>query len=270
MSQANFTVIAGPCSVESRAQITEIANFVKSQGVSVLRGGLYKMRTRPDSFQGLGTEANDFLEQVKKETGLRFISEVSDPRQIEAIESVVDMYQVGTRSMYNYALLQELGRTGKPVLLKRAFSALISEWVAAAEYIRRGGSSDIILCERGIRTFETATRNTLDLNAVAWLKKNTDYQVYVDPSHGTGQPALVKPMALAALAAGADGLLIEVHPSPSQALSDGDQALNFDQFADLMRSVKTLLPHFGRKLSTDLSENEAQQGRLPYEHVQRS
>jgi 3-deoxy-7-phosphoheptulonate synthase len=248
MNQQSFTVIAGPCSVESRAQVSEIANFVKSQGASILRGGLYKMRTRPDSFQGLGTEANDYLNEIKQETGLSFISEVSDPRQIEALSPVVDMFQVGTRSMYNYTLLQELGRTGKPVLLKRAFSALISEWVAAADYIRRGGPSEIILCERGIRTFETATRNTLDLNAVAWLKKNTEFKVFVDPSHGTGQPALVKPLALAALAAGADGLLIEIHPSPEDALSDGDQALNFAQFADLMQSIKTLLPHFGRVL----------------------
>lgn len=244
-----FVVIGGPCSVESKEQFQKTAQFVKEQGVKVLRGGLFKLRTDPSSFQGLGENAFNLALEVKKEVGLPFISEVTDPRQIGDFENVVDAYQVGSRNMHNYALLKELGHTNKPVLLKRGLAALYKEWILAAEYIRKSGNENVILCERGIRTFETSTRNTLDLNSLALAKKDTHLPVIADPSHGTGDAALVTPMALAAAAAGADGLLIEVHPEPAKALSDGFQSLDFNQFENLMVRLKKLLPVLERTLS---------------------
>jgi 3-deoxy-7-phosphoheptulonate synthase len=233
-----FGVIAGPCAVESLEQFLTTARAVKLSGAIALRGGLYKLRTDPKTFQGLGLDAFSIAKKVRAETGMPFISEVTDPRQISDFLDVVDAFQVGSRNMHNYALLKELGQTRKPVLLKRGFSALFKEWMLAAEYIVKGGNDKIILCERGIRTFETATRNTFDINAIALAKQNSPFPVLADPSHGTGDAKLVPAVSLAALAAGADGLLIEVHPNPSEALSDGYQSLNFREFDDLMKKIK--------------------------------
>lgn len=244
-----FAVIAGPCSIESESQFRSSAESVKNLGAQLLRGGMWKMRTSAQSFQGLGEESFAFVKRVQNDLNMQLVSEVTDPRQIEQIDDLVAMYQVGSRNMYNYALLKELGQTKKPVLLKRSFSALVDEWIKAAEYISQGGNENIILCERGIRTFETATRNTLDLNAVAYVKRYTDFPVIVDPSHGVGVKDLIAPMSLAAIAAGADGLLIEVHPNPSAALSDGKQALTVNDFEMLMNQIRTLLPAFGKTLS---------------------
>lgn len=244
----DFIVSAGPCSVESALQFESTAKAVSRSGAHLLRGGIYKMRTDPRSFQGLGAEAIEIVRKVKDSTGMPTVIEIFDPRQIDEIHDIVDVYQVGTRSMYNTALLKELGRQRRPVLLKRAFSARIDEWLLAADYVRQGGNPDVILCERGIRTFETALRNTLDLSAVAYVKEHSDLPVVVDPSHGTGIRSLVKPMALAAAAAGADGILLEVHPKPETALSDGPQALTFEDFSDLMIHLNRLLLAIGRRL----------------------
>lgn len=235
-----LVVIAGPCSIESEAHLRMTAEAVKARGATLLRGGVFKMRTNPDSFQGIGTPAFDFLGKVKTEAGMPMVCEITDPRQLEQMLDCVDMFQVGSRNMYNYELLKELGRTNRPVMLKRAFAATIDEWVHAAEYVVKGGNDQVVLCERGIRTFETATRNTLDLNAVAWIKAHTDFAVVVDPSHGTGRRELVIPMALAGLAAGADGIICEVHPVPDKALSDSFQALDFDAFGMLVERAKAI------------------------------
>lgn len=244
-----FCLIAGPCSIESGEQLTETANYVKDNGASILRGGVYKMRTKPGSFQGLGSEAFAIVNQVKEQTGLPFITEITDPRQISDLAGIVDIFQVGSRNMYNYSLLKELGNYDKPVLLKRGFSATVEEWTAAAEYVEDAGNTKVILCERGIRGFDKVTRNILDLGSVAYVKEHTHYPVIVDPSHATGRRELVKPMALAAAAAGADGLIIETHPQPAKALSDGFQSLNKDEFADLTSSLKHLLASFDKTLS---------------------
>ena len=243
-----FHVWAGPCAVESEGQLARTARFVQDQGASGLRGGVFKMRTKASSFQGLGPKALSFIQKIKSETQLLFVSEITDPRQINALAPVVDIFQVGARNMFNYELLKELGRLQKPVLLKRAFSAKIAEWVSAVDYIAQGGNQNIILCERGIRTFEPATRNTLDLSAVALLKKEQPFPVFADPSHGTGRADLVAPMSLAAVPSGADGLLIETHPEPEKALCDSKQALPFKDFALLMKELKKLLPLFGKTL----------------------
>ena len=249
IGDGNFSIIAGPCSIESKEQFLETAQFVRENGGSLLRGGMFKLRTNPDSFQGLEDQAFQIVKEVKKEVGLPFISEVTDPRQIGDMDEVVDAFQVGSRNMHNYALLKELGNTSKPVLLKRGFAGLVKEWLLSAEYIRKHGNPNVILCERGIRTFEDATRNTLDLNAVAYVKANSDLPIIVDPSHGTGVRELVTPMALAAAAAGADGIMVEVHPRPSEALSDGFQALNFDDFKGLTAKLNAILPALDRKLT---------------------
>lgn len=235
-----LVVIAGPCSIENESHLRLTAEAVKSRGATLLRGGVFKMRTNPDSFQGIGTPAFDFLGKVKTDAGMPMVCEITDPRQLELMLESVDMFQVGSRNMYNYELLKELGRTNRPVMLKRAFAATIDEWVHAAEYVVKGGNDQVVLCERGIRTFETATRNTLDLNAVAWIKAHTDFAVVVDPSHGTGRRELVTPMALAGLAAGADGVICEVHPVPEKALSDSFQALDFNEFAMLVERAKAI------------------------------
>jgi len=243
-----FQVLAGPCSVESEAQFRQTAEQVRKSGATLLRGGIFKLRTDPQSFQGLGLEALDFVHRVAQENGLSLVSEVTDPRQIESLHDRVDLFQVGTRNMYNYALLKELGHARKPVLLKRGFSALVEEWVLAARYVTDGGNPDVILCERGIRSFEKITRNTLDLSSVVWIKQNTEFPVMVDPSHATGVRDLVGPLALASVAAGADGLLIETHPDPAKALSDGPQALDFAAFDALMHRVRELCAFMNRPL----------------------
>lgn len=244
----DIVVIAGPCSIESEAHLRETANAVAARGAALLRGGVFKMRTSPESFQGIGTPAFEFLERVKSEARLPLVSEITDPRQLELMLGTVDVFQVGSRNMYNYELLKELGKVDRPVILKRAFAATIDEWIHAAEYVVRGGNDRVVLCERGIRTFETATRNTLDLNAVAWIKAHTDFSVIVDPSHGTGRRELVIPMALAGIAAGADGIICEVHPRPDQAFSDAFQALDFDAFEKLVEGVATIGAAIGRPL----------------------
>ncbi len=241
-------VIAGPCSIESREHLSETARGVKDLGTCFLRGGIYKMRTQADSFQGLGTNAFGFIKEVKKEVGLPLVSEITDPRQLSDFADAVEMFQVGSRNMYNYELLKELGTTKKPVLLKRAFAATVDEWIKAADYVIKGGNENVILCERGIRTFEPTTRNTMDLNSVAYLKAHTSFPVIVDPSHGTGRPELIGPLSLAAVAVGADGLIIEVHPRPREALSDAHQALSFAQFGEIMGNVKKVAGALGREL----------------------
>lgn len=250
VGSGQFLVIAGPCAIENYEQFSKTAQSVTKSGASIIRGGMYKLRTSPESFQGLGEEAFEIVKRVKKEQNITFISEITDPRQISDFYALVDVFQVGSRNMHNYALLKELGAVDKPVVLKRGFSGLIKEWIFAADYIRNAGNKNVVLCERGIRTFENATRNTFDLNAIAYIKKHSDLPVIADPSHATGDSDLVHPMALAAAAAGADGLIIEVHPDPMSAKSDGFQALNFDQFNDLMSQLKKILPILGKSLQT--------------------
>lgn len=230
-------VMAGPCAIESYEQLLETAKFVKSQGANILRGGAYKPRTSPNSFQGLKEEGLEILKAVKKETGLPVITELMDARELDKLYEVADIIQIGSRNMQNFTLLTEVGKQDKPVMLKRGISASISEWIGAAEYIAVGGNQNIIMCERGIRTYNDYTRNTLDLAAVPIIQKETGLPVIVDPSHATGVRYLVKPMSIAALAAGADGIMVEVHPDPVNALSDGMQSLHFNEFEDLMKSI---------------------------------
>src|SRR5439155_5499276 len=232
-----ITVIAGPCSVESREMLAGTARRVRMAGAAMLRGGAFKPRTSPYAFQGLGTTALKILAEVRAETGLPVVTEVMDPRQVETVAEHADVLQIGARNMQNFSLLSEVGRVQRPVLLKRGLSATLKELVMAAEYIMAEGNRDVILCERGIRTFETATRNTLDVSAIPVLKAETHLPVIVDPSHAGGRASLVAPLAFAAIAAGADGLIVEVHPDPSTALSDGDQSLAPDAFANLMRRL---------------------------------
>lgn len=243
-----FTVIAGPCSIESHEQFLETANGVKQSGAALLRGGIWKLRTSSQSFQGHGKEAFSMIRSVLTETGMSLVSEITDLRQLEEAYDLIDMIQVGSRNMHNYALLKELGRQKKPVLLKRGFAALIDEWIKAAEYITDGGNPNVILCERGIRTFETATRNTLDLNAVVYAKKMTSLPVIVDPSHAVGIRALVPDLAIASAAAGADGIIVEVHPRPAEALSDGMQALTLTDFKNMMTRLERILTAMDRPL----------------------
>ena len=230
-------IMAGPCAIESYEQLLETAKFVKSQGANVLRGGAFKPRTSPNSFKGLKEEGLEILKAVKEETGLAVITELMDIRDLEKLYEVSDIIQIGSRKMQNFTLLTEIGKQDKPIMLKRGIAATISEWIGAAEYITVEGNNKIIMCERGIRTYNDYTRNTLDLAAVPIIQKETNLPVIVDPSHGTGVRYLVKPMSLAAFACGADGLMIEVHPNPSEALSDGMQSLHFDEFEDLMKSI---------------------------------
>jgi len=231
-------IIAGPCSVETEEQLLKIAHEVKKQGVKFLRGGAFKPRTSPDSFQGLGEKALEYLAKAKEETELLIVSEIPDAGYVNLFEKCVDIIQVGSRNMYNYWLLKQLGKIKKPILLKRGMSATLNEFLLAAEYITKEGNKNVILCERGIRTFSDYTRNTLDLSIIPLVKKKTSFPIIVDPCHATGDSELVLPMAKAALAAGADGLMVEVHYSPSEALSDGKQSLNFEQFNTLMKEVK--------------------------------
>lgn len=233
-------IIAGPCSVESEEQITEIAQMVKKAGATMLRGGAFKPRTSPYSFQGLGKEGIDLLVKAKKKTGLPVVSEITDISQLEYFNDV-DIIQVGARNMQNFSLLKELGaNTKKPILLKRGMSNTVRELLLSAEYIMKEGNENIILCERGIRTFETATRNTMDISAIPVLKSMTNLPVIADPSHGTGLSSLVTPMSMAAIAAGANGLIIEVHNRPENAVSDGVQALNISEFSNLVTKINKL------------------------------
>lgn len=244
----DFVVIAGPCAIESKEQFQTTALSVKDSGANLLRGGMFKLRTSPGSFQGLRREAFSIVREVKEKMNLPFISEITDARQMSDIMDIVDVFQVGSRNMYNYELLKELGTIDKPVVLKRSFSALIDEWLLAAEYLYLQGNKNVILCERGIRSFETKTRNTFDLNAVAYIKQNTHFPVIADPSHATGMRELVSPMSLAAAAAGADGIIVEVHPCPNEAKSDGRQSLHLDEFQSLMAQLEKLLKALDRKL----------------------
>ncbi|MGC9164175.1 MAG: 3-deoxy-7-phosphoheptulonate synthase [Thermoprotei archaeon] len=231
-------VIAGPCSVESEEQVVQIAKFVKEHGASMLRGGAFKPRTSPYSFQGLGEKGLMYLKKASEITGLPIVTEVLDPRDVKLVEKYADMLQIGARNMQNFPLLKEVGRSFKPVLLKRGFGATIEELLSAAEYIMKEGNMNVILCERGIRTFETSTRFTLDIAAVPVLKELTHLPVIVDPSHAAGKRSLVPPLAKAALAAGADGIIVEVHQDPDHALSDGLQSLTLDGFKDMMEELK--------------------------------
>jgi len=242
----NFTLIAGPCSIESRDQILDIAAKVKNCGAAMLRGGAFKPRTSPYAFQGLRAEGLELLHEAKKETGLPIVTEIMNVNHIEMFKNV-DVIQVGARNMQHFELLKELGGTNKPILLKRGLASTIEELLMSAEYIMAGGNKNIILCERGIRTFETYTRNTLDLSAIPLIKEHTHLPVVVDPSHATGMSRLVKPMSLAAAAAGADGLIIEVHNDPAHALCDGAQSLTPEAFAELVDSINKILPVLGKK-----------------------
>lgn len=245
----NIVVIGGPCSVESREQVLTVAKAVRQAGGHMLRGGAFKPRTSPYSFQGHGLEALKMLAAARQATGLPIVTEVMNPRDVPAVAKVADVLQIGARNAQNYDLLREVGRTKKPVLLKRGLATTVEEWLLSAEYIVSQGNSQVILCERGIRTFETSTRFTLDLNAVQVIKHNSHLPVFVDPSHGVGVRDFVPALARAAIAAGADGLMVEVHPNPAEALSDGAQSLLPAQFEALMRSLRKVAEAVGRRLS---------------------
>ncbi|WP_406608187.1 3-deoxy-7-phosphoheptulonate synthase [Candidatus Infernicultor aquiphilus] len=248
-------VMAGPCVVENEQQIFETAHQVKASGAKILRGGAFKPRTSPYSFQGLGEEGLKLLAQAGKENGLAVVTEVMSVNQIDLIAKYTDIFQVGARNMQNFVLLTELGKTKKPILLKRGMSATIEEFLLSAEYILSEGNYEVILCERGIRTFENYTRNTLDLSAIPAIKRLSHLPIIVDPSHATGRWRLVSPMAKAAIAAGADGLIIEVHPDPKSSLSDGAQSLQLDTFAQLMKELRPIIQAVGREFGSSL-ENE--------------
>jgi 3-deoxy-7-phosphoheptulonate synthase len=243
-----LVVMAGPCSVENEAMLAQTAKAVKAGGAQILRGGAFKPRTSPYAFQGLGEDGLKLLRDVAKGTGLRVVTELVDTRDIEVIEKYADIIQIGARNMQNFELLKEAGQSHKPVLLKRGLSATINEFLLAAEYLLSQGNFNVVLCERGIRTFEPTTRFTLDLNAVPVIQKLSHLPIVVDPSHGTGSYEYVAPMAKAAVAAGADGLIIEVHPNPEAALSDGPQSLLPKKFAALMKDLRKLAPIVGRTL----------------------
>ncbi len=245
---AAVKVIAGPCAIESEEQYMKAALAVAQAGGHCLRAAAFKPRTSPYSFQGLEREGLRLARMAREATGLPVVTEVLDTRMVEEVAESVDCLQIGARNMQNYELLKEVAQSGRPALLKRGLSATIEEWLLAAEYLLAGGSDQVILCERGIRTFETATRNTLDLNAVPVLRERTHLPVIVDPSHGTGRRSLVVPMARAGIAAGADGLIVEVHPDPDHALSDGFQSLDMEGFRALMRAVEPVAAAVGRTL----------------------
>ena len=245
-----IAIIAGPCSVEGAGMLRETARAVRAAGAGMLRGGAFKPRTSPYAFQGLGEAALELLAEVRAETGLPVVTEVMDTRQVDRIAEHADVLQIGARNMQNFALLSEVGRVQRPVLLKRGLSATLRELLMAAEYVMAQGNHDVILCERGIRTFETATRNTFDVAAIPVLKSETHLPVIVDPSHAAGRADMVAPLAFAAIAAGADGLMIEVHPCPEEALSDGDQSLSIDGFAQLMARLRPFVDAAGRTLTS--------------------
>jgi 3-deoxy-7-phosphoheptulonate synthase len=243
-----FTLIAGPCSVENEDMIHRTAEFLMGRGVRLMRAGAFKPRTSPYAFQGLGQEGLDILSRVRKRTGIGIVTELMDTDSAEAVEEVADIIQIGTRNMQNFSLLRRVARTPKPVLLKRGMAATLEEWLMAAEYIMAGGNYNVLLCERGVRTFSDHSRNTLDLSVIPPVKHLSHLPILVDPSHGTGKRDYVPPMALASLAAGADGLLIEVHPDPSKALSDGAQSLDFAAFDRLLESLRVLAKPLRREI----------------------
>ncbi|RLB15390.1 MAG: 3-deoxy-7-phosphoheptulonate synthase [Deltaproteobacteria bacterium] len=255
----DFVVIAGPCSVESEEQTIETAHRVKEAGANMLRGGAFKPRTSPYDFQGLGLRGLKILEKAKRETGLPIVTEVTDPRDVSWVSEYADVLQIGTRNMQNFSLLKEVGKVGKPVLLKRGMYSTLKEWLNCAEYVLSEGNPNVILCERGIRTFETYTRNTLDLSIVPCVKEVSHLPVIVDPSHGTGRLSLIESMSLAAMVAGADGVMIEVHHNPCEALCDRDQAMPPPMFATLMRKL--------RFLSSYMNEINHEMYRTALEHV---
>jgi 3-deoxy-7-phosphoheptulonate synthase len=241
-------VMAGPCSVESEEQMILAAHAVKEAGAQILRGGAFKPRTLPYSFQGLGKEGLELLALARKETGLPIITEVMSTEDVELVEAYTDILQIGTRNMQNFSLLKKVGRANKPVMLKRGMSATFNEWLGCTEYILSEGNPDVILCERGIRTFEQITRNTLDISAVPIIHQISHLPVIIDPSHGTGARSLVGPMAKAAIAAGSDGLMIEVHPYPDEALCDGAQSLSPEEFKEVMISIQPIVNAVNRRL----------------------
>ncbi len=260
----DFALIAGPCGVESEKQTIITAQKVKEAGANMLRGGAFKPRTSPYAFQGLGLQGLKILEKAKKETGLPIVSEVIDPRDVSWVSEYVDLLQIGARNMQNYSLLKEVGHMKKPVLLKRSMYSTLAEWLNCAEYILAEGNPNVILCERGIRTFETYTRNTLDLNIVPAVKEVSHLPVIVDPSHGTGRVSLVEPMSLAAIAAGADGLIIEVHFNPAEAMSDKDQTLDpimFMATAKKIKALKAFMDEMNNKEKSQATESIGETGR---------
>ncbi|HMF17084.1 MAG TPA: 3-deoxy-7-phosphoheptulonate synthase [Gemmataceae bacterium] len=244
-----LTIIAGPCSVENEGMIRRTAEFLKERGVKVLRAGAFKPRTSPYAFQGMGTEGLKILSKVRKDTGIGIVTELMDTDNADAVEEAADIIQIGTRNMQNFSLLKRVAKAKKPVLLKRGMSATLEEWLMAAEYVMAGGNYNVILCERGVRTFSDHSRNTLDLSVIPPAKKLSHLPILVDPSHGTGRRDYVPPMALASLAAGADGLLLEVHPDPDHAQSDGAQSLDFAGFEKLLESLKRLAEPLGKGIN---------------------
>lgn len=248
IGNGKLAIIAGPCAVETEEQVISTARAVKAAGANILRGGAFKPSTSPYSFRGLGEEGLKILSQAKQETGLPLITEVLTPKDVDLVVRYADILQIGARNMQNFILLEEVGRTRKPVMLKRGMSATIQEWLLAAEYILAQGNNQLMLCERGIRTFETYTRNTFDVSSIPIIHKISHLPVIADPSHGTGKWYLVTPMALAAVAAGADGLMIEVHPSPDFALKDGAQSLTFEHFEQLMNQLAAVASAIGNKM----------------------
>ena len=244
-----FTLIAGPCSVENEDMIERTAEFLMGRGVRLLRAGAFKPRSSPYSFQGMGQEGLDILARVRQRTGIGIVTELMDTENADAVEEAADVIQIGTRNMLNFSLLRRVGRASKPVLLKRGLSGTLEEWLMAAEYVMAGGNYNVILCERGVRTFSDHSRNTLDLSVIPPVKQLSHLPILVDPSHGTGRRDYVPPMALAALAAGADGLLVEVHPNPNHALSDGAQSLDFAGFENLLEGLRRLAGPLGRAIN---------------------
>jgi 3-deoxy-7-phosphoheptulonate synthase len=244
----DLLMIAGPCSIENRKEYLETAVALKNIGIKILRGGAYKPRTSPYDFQGLEREGLDIIAEVKEVTGLAIVTEVMDTREVEAVSRCADVIQVGSRNMQNYALLKEIGKINKPVILKRGQAATIREWLLAAEYIMLGGNQQVILCERGIRTYESYTRNTFDISAIPILKQLSKLPIIADPSHASGKRALIAPLSRAAIAAGADGLMIEVHLCPQKALSDGKQSITPQHFSRILREISPIAEAVGRKL----------------------
>ena len=234
----NKLFIAGPCVIESRDHIFEVAAFLNEIGIKYIRGGCFKLRTSSSSFQGLGEKAVYFLKEAAIQYNLKTVSEIIDIRQIDLMAENIDILQIGIRNMYNYPLFSEIGKRKNPIILKRGFSATIDEWLSSAEYIKNSGNKNIVLCERGIRTFNKYTRNTLDLSCVPYLKMKTNYKVIVDPSHGTGIRELISPMSKASMACGADGIIVEIHNFPERALCDKEQAINYDEFQKLYKELK--------------------------------
>ncbi|MEI6595430.1 MAG: 3-deoxy-7-phosphoheptulonate synthase [Bacteroidota bacterium] len=249
ISMDTFTVMAGPCSVENEDQVFSTAEFLSKAGIQFIRGGAYKPRTSPYSFRGLGVDGLKILHKAAQQFHLKVVTEILDLTLLDDVYQYADILQVGSRNMHNFYLLNELGKIDKPILLKRGMNAKVYEWLLAAEYILSGGNSNVILCERGIRSFDPQSRNVMDIGAISLIKELSHLPIIADPSHGTGIASRVKPAALAATAAGADGLIIEIHPEPAKALSDKEQALNFNEFTDLMEGVNNILPHlpYGKK-----------------------